>query len=504
MTNERESADGETEGSRTRRLLGEIQALAHIGVWEWDLTTNELHWSDELYQILGLAPREVPAAFETWLDRVHPEDLTQVKSYFSRIRRDRSPISLEYRVVRGNSTRTIQGRGRVTEDANGHVRITGVDQDITDTKELATRLVFTDRMIAIGTLAGGVAHEINNPLAVIATNLEMLAERDPDSTIGEALQAVDRIRRIVRGLVAFSRADENLRSPIDVERVLELAINMTGNEIRHSAKLIKRYGGVPLVDANEARLGHVFINLLINAAEAIEPGHAKDNEIEITTSTDSAGWVVIKVRDSGIGIDRGIQSRVFDPFFTTKPIGKGTGLGLSICHGIVRSLGGDIAVSSDAGKGTTFTVTLPPALDNRAPAPPPSSDHVAVIDQRGRVMLIDDEVLFANSLRRLLAHEHEVTVVNNGRDAIARFRDGEQFDVIICDLMMPDVTGADVFRTLEDIAPAQAERVIFLTGGAFSPTSQEFLASVPNRCFEKPCDLQTLRAVIREYVARRT
>jgi len=443
-----------TIGARdAARLLAEVEALAHLGVWEWDLTRNELRWSDELYQILGIAPYELPASFEVWLDRVHPEDLSTVKSYFTRARRDRGVDGVEYRVVRPTGEiRTLQARVRCTTDDDGTVRLIGADQDITETKEVAARLVFSDRMVSIGTLAGGVAHEINNPLATISANLQTMAESLHDPRIAEALQGVERIRNIVRGLAAFSRVDDDRRRPIELHHVLELAIGMTSHEIRHRARLVKAFGDVPPVLANEARLGHVFINLLVNAAEAIPEGNARDHEVRVVARTDDAGWAIVEIHDTGGGIPRAVQPRIFDPFFTTKAIGQGTGLGLSICHGIVRSLGGDITFRSERGAGTTFVVALPPA-ERTQPRPPAPARDGAPSTARGTLLIVDDEPLFASSLRRVLASEHVVTVANSGRAALDRLRRGERFDVVLCDLMMPEMTGADLHAELLALAP---------------------------------------------------
>ena len=493
------SGDGDPE--RAHRLLAEAGALAHLGVWEWDLRSNELWWSDELYQILGLAPRSLAPSFEALLARVHADDLSTVKSYFAHARKDPSPLGIEYRIVRPTGeVRTIQARAHNRfDDAGAPVALVGIDQDITETKEVAARVVFSDRMVSIGTLAGGVAHEINNPLAVIAANLQMLAERHPDAQTRDAKVAVERIRRIVRGLQTFSRADDDSREVLDVHRVLELAIAMAANEIRHRAKLVRQYGKPPGVFANEARLGHALLNLLVNAAEAIPDGHADKNEIRVTTRTDAAGWAIIEIHDTGDGIARELQHRIFDPFFTTKPVGKGTGLGLSITHGIVRSLGGDITFRTAAGKGTTFQVALPPAATPAREKPPTDPPKVGG-RKRGKILVVDDEVLFATSLRRLFASEHAVTVVHNGREALERIESGDRFDVILCDLMMPEVTGAELHAELTKIDPDQANRMIFLTGGAFSPASQTFLERVTNLCFEKPCDIEELRAAVRRGV----
>lgn len=495
---------------RATQLLAEAQALAHLGIWEWSAAQDRMSWTDGLYQILGLAPREVAPSFDALLARVHADDAADVKQHLARARRDAGPLTLEYRIVRASGeVRTVQARVRSTLDERGEaVRIFGTEQDITETKDLAARLVFSDRMISVGTLAGGMAHEINNPLGTIAALLDLLAEHpeahDTDTIVGEARAAVDRIRHIMRGLAAFSRVDADNRGPLDIEHVLELAIGMAGNEIRHRARLVKEYGGTPPVLANEARLGHVFINLLVNAAEAIPEGQADRNEIRLATRTDAAGWIVVELSDTGAGIPREIQDRIFDPFFTTKAVGKGTGLGLSISHGIVRSLGGEITLRSEPGRGSTFSVSLPPAKGvPRTRTAPQLEPPVLAEDEpqlHGHVLIVDDEVAFANSLRRLLSNEHAVSIVASGREALARVRDGERYDVILCDLMMPEMTGVDLHDVLTQHAPDQAQRIIFITGGAFSPTSQHFLDHVSNLWFEKPCDIQKLRSAIRQQI----
>ncbi len=489
------------ERARAQRLFADAQALLHMGVWEYDARTQELYWSDELYQILGIAPGGVPPTFELFLARVYPADLTTVKAYISKARKERAPSSLEFRIVRpSGEVRTMQSRVRAEVDAAGElIRIIGADQDITETKELASRLVFSDRIIAVGTLAGGVAHEINNPLATIAAQLQILEETHKEPGTRDARVAVERIRKIVRGLTAFSRNDDESRNVLELHHILELAIGLTSNEIRHRAKLIKQFGTPPNVSANESRLGHVFINLLVNAAEAIPEGNADRHEIHVSTRIDAAGWAVVEIQDNGVGIPRELVGRVFDPFFTTKAVGQGTGLGLSICHGIVRSLGGDIMVRSEVGKGSTFTVALPPATETprRRPTSNSPSDGVS---PRGHVLVIDDDVMFSTSLRRLLAGQHTVTVVNSGREALTKLSGGAKFDAILCDLMMPEMTGAELHAELITLDRELADRIIFITGGAFSPTSQKFLEGVTNLCFEKPCDISELREAVRRRV----
>jgi signal transduction histidine kinase len=257
--------------------------------------------------------------------------------------------------------------------------VVSIVRDITERKAVQARLRSVERMASLGTLAASVAHEINNPLSYLTSNLRYIDDElramalASESMAGprgqEVLQALqetltgsNRVSEIVRDLKTFSRGDEEHRGPVNLHAVLELCTNMARSEIRHRARLVKEYGEPPLVNASETRLGQVFLNLLVNAAQAIPEGaDVKANEVRVTTSRDEAGWAVVVVKDTGAGIAPEHLSRLFDPFFTTKPAGVGTGLGLSICHGIITGLGGRITVESEQGRGTLFRVSLPPA-----------------------------------------------------------------------------------------------------------------------------------------------
>jgi CheY-like chemotaxis protein/anti-sigma regulatory factor (Ser/Thr protein kinase) len=269
---------------------------------------------------------------------------------------------------------------------------------------------------------------------------------------------------------------------------------MAWNEIRHRAQLIRDYGDVPMAYSNEARLGQVLLNLLVNAAQAMPEGHASLNQIRVATRTAANGCVVIEVRDTGMGIPKEIMGRIFDPFFTTKPVGVGTGLGLALCQRMVIDLGGEIDVESEAGRGALFRVTLPPATGaSRAPAP---ATVRAEPTRRARVLVIDDEVAIGRALQRSLGRHHDVVNLTSGKEALARIAAGERFDVILSDLMMPDVTGIEIYEGLSKIDLGQAKRMVFLTGGAFTPQAREFLGGVPNICIEKPFDVPHLLEII--------
>jgi signal transduction histidine kinase len=382
-------------------------------------------------------------------------------------------------------------------------------------RKMQEQLLISDRMASVGTLAAGVAHELNNPLATVVANLELaskelarvadefqLADRlqEISEELHDARDGADRLKHIVRDLKIFSRAtDDERRGPVDVKRVLESSLRMAWNEIRHRARLVKDYGDIPPVEANEARLGQVFLNLIVNAAHAIREGNAEQNLIRVSTGVDAAtGRVTVAIRDSGSGIPPDNLSRIFDAFFTTKPIGVGTGLGLSICHRIVTGLGGEIHVESEVDKGTTFQVLLLPSL--RAVDGPTPVLAVAPPIRRGKVLVIDDEPMVARSLGRMLGHEHEVTIVLSAGDAHRRVVAGERYDVILCDLMMPQMTGMDLHAELLRTVPEQASQMVFLTGGAFTPGARTFLDAVPNQRVEKPFDTQHLRSIINDRI----
>jgi signal transduction histidine kinase len=378
-------------------------------------------------------------------------------------------------------------------------------------ERLTAQLMQADRMVATGTLAAGVAHEINNPLAYLIAALDFLEEElrgigrelpaerleEASQALAEAREGAGRVRHIVRDLRTFSRADDERQGPVDLRRVIESSINIAYNEIKHRARLVKDYGKTPPVLANEARLGQVFLNLLVNAAQAIPEGRAGENEIRVVTRIDDAGAVVVEVRDTGTGIAPEILGRIFDPFFTTKPLGVGTGLGLSICRNIVVALGGEIGVESRLGRGTVFRLRLPPApaqTEEERPQP------ALAMGRRGRVLVVDDEPVVGKAVRRVLGPEHEVVVLTSAREAREKLAQGERFDAIICDLMMPEVTGMDLHAELTALAPDQAARMILLTGGAFTPRARQFLDQVPNPRVEKPFDSANLRAVVRGLV----
>jgi PAS domain S-box-containing protein len=387
----------------------------------------------------------------------------------------------------------------------------GIVEDVTERRKLQARLAQSDRLASVGTLAAGVAHEINNPLAYVLSNLEFARKRFaecavdlPDlearGRISESLEhardGAERVQTIVRDLKTFSRGGDESRENVFLERAIEAALTMAHPLIRGRARILRDYQPTRAVWADEGRLAQVFLNLIINAAQAIGDGSPSSNEIRVRVFEAPDGRVCGEVSDTGEGIDAEHLPRVFEPFFTTRSSGVGTGLGLSVCHGLVTAFGGEITVESQRGRGTTFRVLLPRSSE---PAPRESGTERRKRlsrPRRRRVLVVDDETLLARSIELQLQDEHDVELVINGHDAVEKLRGDVRYDLVLCDMMLPDISGMDVFDQARALANGSHERFVFMTGGSFSPRVFKFLRDNEVPCLEKPFTAEQLREVI--------
>jgi CheY-like chemotaxis protein len=319
--------------------------------------------------------------------------------------------------------------------------------------------------------------------------------------MADALLGTEQIRRVVRQLSFFARKDADDSAPVPLEQALDAAIQMAMTEIRHRARLVRDYAPTPRVVGEQA-MSQVFLNVLVNAAQAIPLGAVDRNEIRVTTRTTPQGWASVDVSDSGEGIDPRNLARIFDPFFTTKPQGRGTGLGLSICRDLVKSKGGTIAVMNRAGSGATVRIELPPA-PQRAPdaVPSPAEAPVGPALARTRILVVDDERRLLSVLAMTLGERHEVVVTDDVYGALTTALGEKRFDYILCDLMMPALTGMDFYAAVKAADAALAERIIFMTGGAFTPRAREFLERVKNPRIEKPFIASDVEELIRRSYA---
>ncbi len=409
----------------------------------------------------------------------------------------------------------------IIEESGALHGVVVVFRDITEQRRLAQRLALADRMVSIGTLAAGIAHELNNPLAFVTSNIEfalgeltrLTEELAPTNAsrasldalsesldaLGEARDGAARAATIVKDMKVFTRAEADGKLLVDVNRAASLAVRLVNTEIKHRAELELRLGSAPPVLADEGKLVQVLVNVLTNAVQALDdkPAHT------ISVSTGLEGdRVVIRISDTGKGIPAEHIGRIFEPFFTTKPVGEGLGLGLSIAHTIVTGFGGTITADSVPDEGTAVVISLPPAEPVHAAVTDKRRSAAAAMS-RARVLVVDDETLICTAIRRILTkHGIEVVVEGRGRAAFDRLANGERYDVVLCDLMMPGFSGVDLYEGLDDAAPDMKSRIVFMTGNAFTPRASELFENTQNVRLEKPFVPADLTRAVTEVMTR--
>jgi PAS domain S-box-containing protein len=439
-----------------------------------------------------------------------------IEATFARALRDNRPVSGDAALVSANGQRLISDSAAPVVEDGELLGAVVVLRDVTDQKRMQRQLELADRLASLGTLTAGVAHEINNPLAVVIATSDFLrgelddvtggvrAGRVPAGELverlaelaqvqGEISTAGTRISKIVTDLKVFSRTAEPASGEADVGRAIQWAVRTTAHEFRHRARLHHEIAALPPALADETRLGQVFVNLLKNAAQVIAPGRAAEHEVAIRARAERR-QIIVEVRDTGPGIPREAMDRIFEPFFTTGDVGEGTGLGLAVCHGIVTAMGGEIQVDSAPGKGATFRVILRAATQPTVPPPPQAAAPSQ--PRRGRILVVDDDPLIHRTMKRLL-REHELVSTDAAQDALDLLARDDKFDVILSDLMMPAMTGIEFFQRLRQRSPELARRVVFVTGGARATSgAEDFLRSIPNTTLDKPFGKPELQRVI--------
>jgi PAS domain S-box-containing protein len=431
---------------------------------------------------------------------LHPEDAPAAAQRIRQLLQTGKPHrdAAEYR------SRSLEGDELIVEisaipiEIGGERMVLAFARDVTERKAIQRRLAEAERLTALGVLSAGVAHEINNPLAYVLLNLEYLRRELP--RLATQPERIEDLMIRVRDACHGAERDDSARGPVDLRDVLEAAVNIAGNTLSQRARVVRDYSDAPPVEGNPNRLEQVFLNLLLNAAQAMPNGDPSRDEIRVRIRH-SRDRVYVEIEDTGDGIPDSIISRIFEPFFSTKPVGVGTGLGLPICRSIIASHNGSIDVESVAGKGATFRVELPASKqpfdrDSRASSGAPPHEG-----PRGRVLVVDDEAAVGNSLRLVLQGEHDVHVASSAAEALQVLSQVE-FDAVVCDVAMPGMTGIDLFDAVRVAHPGAEARMIFMTGGTLIPQSQEFLERLENPLLEKPFDMQTLRETIRRLVRR--
>ena len=395
-----------------------------------------------------------------------------------------------------------------------------VVRDETRGQKMRAEMMQMDRVATVETMASGLGHEINNPLSYIKGNLDYLKrkfdrgefdqldEEDLMEAVEDGLHGLERIQGIVSDLRRFTHHQGSPElGAIDVEDVLLATLAVVKNDARHRAELNLDLQQVPPVLGERHGLGQVLLNLLLNATQAIPEGNADENEIEVATSR-QRDEVVVTIRDTGDGIAEEHLERIFDPFFTTRDPDEGTGMGLAISQNIVEEMGGLIEVDSTVGEGTTFTLRLPVA-----PVAQTANSQSAVMDSvppqlaGSSILIIDDEPKVCRALKRLLNTSFDVQFKTDASEALELiYDDPQRFDFILVDLLMPTVSGREVFRSIQQQCPRLVGRVLIITGGAFTEESRQFLEGEDVPYLQKPIEpeetfsmLQKLQSFVKQH-----
>jgi len=392
--------------------------------------------------------------------------------------------------------------------------------DITERKraedsllQMQKRLYASERLASMATLAAGIAHEINNPLSATIANLDLALERLERTQADAALRAhlldardgAGRVAEIVRSMSLLARGDVTQLEPVDVNWVIDQSIRVAGNAVRYQARISREFQEVGCIAGNATQLSQVFVSLLLNAGQAMPCAGTSENEIRVT-SRKLGEKVIVEVSDNGVGIPPEHRSRIFDPFFTTKDVGEGLGLGLSVSSAIVQAFGGEITVDSEVGRGSVFRVTLPASAaaprrreaGARAQPQPPLADA----STRPRVLIVDDDTAVGTTLQRILQDEYRVDILNDGREAVTRLTGKHDYRAVLCDLMMPGLTGDAVYAEVVAARPELEPRFLFMTGGAFTGPGRRFLERMAARVLEKPFALAHVRGVLAALTGR--
>ncbi|UCE17451.1 MAG: PAS domain S-box protein [Gemmatimonadota bacterium] len=436
------------------------------------------------------------------LELVAPEDRQKAIRNTQKTIKEGAVRNIEYTLMKKNGSRFIgELNASLLKDASGEPKaFIATVRDVTEREQLRTQLLQTEKMSALGQLISGVAHELNNPLTGVLGYSQLLLmsphlSEEAKQSIGKINQEAERARKIIQNLLAFARQQKPEKRRVQINEVINRVLDLRAYEMRVSnIEVVKKFDRkCSSLFIDEHQLQQVFMNIIINAEQAMLEAHGR-GRLEVTTSCDPERDVLqISFKDDGPGIADENLSRIFNPFFTTKPVGQGTGLGLSISYGIVEEHGGRITAVSREGQGATFTIELPvgAVVASELAVTPEQPETNFEIDRK-RILVVDDEVSIVDLIREALEREgYDVEIAFDGKTALQKI-DEDRFDVIICDVKMPHKSGVDIYKYCEENKPAFARHFLFLTGDVVAPESLRFIEENRLPYLSKPFDLRDL------------
>jgi PAS domain S-box-containing protein len=517
----RRAAASERKALRERDYRYKVlQATVGDTIYDWNLATDTVEWSDAAYRMLGYAPQQVGQRSQWWVDRIHPDDRARVMFEVRRALEDQKVVfETEYRFCRADGTfAVVVDRSTIIYDADGRpARTIGAMSDITERRRLAEQLRLAQKMEAVGLLAGGIAHDFNNVLTSVIgfTDLARLEQNVAPSGIDDHLDEIERAARrgsdLITQLLAFSRQQLLKNEVLDLNEVIRSSTKMLdrliGAHIRVSHRLVD---AAAAVRADRTQLEQVLLNLIVNARDAMPDG----GELQVTTTIVNAPrgvreartlplgrYACLTVSDTGMGMDDATRARIFEPFFTTKDRGRGTGLGLSTVYGIIKQSGGYITVHSSRGAGTTFEILLP-ALDEAAISVPTA----AVAPQPGisageTVLVVEDEQSVRRMAGQMLARAgYRVLEAGDGHEALAVASDHRgPIHLLLTDVVLPGLSGVAVAESLKTTRPDI--RVLYTSGYGDDGPPLPFDLDTAPKLLSKPFTHDALMREVREALA---
>ena len=505
---------------KSEASLAAAQRIAHLGSWELDLKdlknihSNELRWSDETYRIFGYAPRQVAVSTEFFYKTVHPDDRQRIATALEEALRNRQIYDVEHRILLpSGQERYVRERAEVVLESGKPVQMRGIVMDITERRQLGEQLRQSQKMDAIGQLAGGVAHDFNNILTVIHGHASLLlvdktVSNNAARSAQQITQAAERAAGLTRQLLTFSRRQVMQPRRLDLNEVVSNLTMMLGRILGEDIALRLNYWPQPaLVKADKSMMEQVLLNLVVNARDAMPKGgqlSIKINQVKIQpdqqgydSESRSGEFVCLNVIDTGCGIDPENLRRIFEPFFTTKEVGKGTGLGLATVYGIINQHQGWINAESELGKGSTFRVFLPKAdgeLENET-----KMIRKQVRGGNETVLVVEDEVAVRELVCSVLAgHGYKVLQAETGVKALEIWeRSKKKIDLLLTDLVMPDhLNGRELAEKLRADKPKL--KVIFTSGYSADVVGKDFVLQRGLNYLQKPYDPQKLALIVRD------
>jgi PAS domain S-box-containing protein len=461
--------------------LAEAQRIAHLGNWNWNIFTNELRWSREIFRIFGVREESFAGTVEGFLSLVHPEDRKLVQDSVDEALTQDKAYSLTHRIVRPDGThRYVHEQAEVFFDSSHKpARMVGTVQDVTEQRSLEAQFQQSQKMEAIGQLAGGVAHDFNNLLTIISGYSQLLVEETQSGNPAngharEILKAADRAATLTRQLLTFSRRQVLSTQVLDLNVVLGNVDKMLRRLIGEDIDLLTHLEvNLGKVRADPGQVEQIIMNLAVNARDAMPKGGKLTLETanvdldqaytNIHFPVKPGPYVMLAVTDTGVGMDATTQAHMFEPFFTTKGQGKGTGLGLATVYGIVKQSSGNIWVYSEVGRGTVFKVYIPRVDDALTQAETPKGAAVA---RRATetILVVEDEVAVRSLVRGVLSScGYTVLEASQGDEALTLCDQHKgEIHLVVTDVVMPQMSGRELVARLATMHPSI--KVLFMSG----------------------------------------